>query len=151
MNPDVFLSIAGPNVIHEDFGDEMVVVHLETGRYYSFNQTGAEIWNQVSTGIRIADLMSWAAEKFSGENGRMESEVMSFLDQLKEEELVAESPAPVSPVSHETPSEEKIPFLTPAMEKFTDMQDLLLLDPIHEVDDAGWPHPAEGNDGGKSE
>jgi hypothetical protein len=26
------------------------------------------------------------------------------------------------------------------LEKFTDMHDLLLMDPIHEVSDAGWPH-----------
>ena len=25
------------------------------------------------------------------------------------------------------------------MEKYDDMQELLLLDPIHEVDEAGWP------------
>jgi hypothetical protein len=25
------------------------------------------------------------------------------------------------------------------LQKFTDMQDLLLLDPIHEVDESGWP------------
>jgi hypothetical protein len=25
------------------------------------------------------------------------------------------------------------------LNKYTDMQDLLLLDPIHEVDAAGWP------------
>jgi hypothetical protein len=26
------------------------------------------------------------------------------------------------------------------LQKFTDMQELLLLDPIHEVDERGWPH-----------
>jgi hypothetical protein len=27
------------------------------------------------------------------------------------------------------------------LEVFTDMEDLLLLDPIHDVGDAGWPMP----------
>jgi hypothetical protein len=26
------------------------------------------------------------------------------------------------------------------LHKFTDMQDLLLVDPVHDVGDAGWPH-----------
>jgi len=26
------------------------------------------------------------------------------------------------------------------VEKYTDMQDLVLLDPVHEVDERGWPH-----------
>jgi hypothetical protein len=31
-------------------------------------------------------------------------------------------------------------LLPPALEKFTNMQDILLLDPIHDVSDMGWPH-----------
>ena len=31
-------------------------------------------------------------------------------------------------------------FTNPVLEKFTDMAELLLLDPIHEVDDSGWPN-----------
>ena len=34
----------------------------------------------------------------------------------------------------------RTPFVDPALEKYTDMQDFLLVDPIHEVSDAGWPH-----------
>lgn len=33
-------------------------------------------------------------------------------------------------------------FQPPALESYTDMQDLLLLDPIHEVDEMGWPQKA---------
>jgi hypothetical protein len=33
-------------------------------------------------------------------------------------------------------------FGQPVLEKFTDMADLLLLDPIHEVGEAGWPQRA---------
>ena len=33
-------------------------------------------------------------------------------------------------------------FQKPTFEKYTDMQQLLLLDPIHDVDDTGWPHVA---------
>ena len=28
----------------------------------------------------------------------------------------------------------------PALERFTDMEDLLLLDPVHDVEEMGWPH-----------
>jgi len=34
------------------------------------------------------------------------------------------------------------PFVKPILQKYTDMADLLLLDPIHEVGEQGWPHPA---------
>jgi hypothetical protein len=31
------------------------------------------------------------------------------------------------------------PYSPPKLSAYTDMQELLLLDPVHEVDDAGWP------------
>jgi len=37
-------------------------------------------------------------------------------------------------------SAERPPFTKPELHKFTDMQDLLLFDPIHEVDESGWPN-----------
>jgi hypothetical protein len=36
----------------------------------------------------------------------------------------------------------------PVLNKYTDMQDLLLLDPIHEVDERGWPNSVEAGRGG---
>jgi len=32
------------------------------------------------------------------------------------------------------------PFVAPVLERYEDMQDFLLVDPIHEVDDSGWPN-----------
>ena len=34
---------------------------------------------------------------------------------------------------------ERQPWAAPTLERFTDLQSLLLLDPIHDVDDSGWP------------
>ena len=32
------------------------------------------------------------------------------------------------------------PFEFPRLEKYSDMADLILLDPVHDVDALGWPH-----------
>jgi hypothetical protein len=34
---------------------------------------------------------------------------------------------------------ERPPFTPPVLEVFADMRDLLLLDPIHDVAEVGWP------------
>jgi len=37
-------------------------------------------------------------------------------------------------------------YKAPELDTYEDMQDLILLDPIHEVDESGWPNVAdEGN------
>jgi hypothetical protein len=41
-----------------------------------------------------------------------------------------------------------VSFRAPRLEKHTDMQDLILLDPVHEVDpQRGWPHVPEHSNG----
>lgn len=66
----------------------------------------------------------------------------TFVSKLIDEQLIlaanGEQPA-ASSKGNEQPSPSPVPFEPPVLEKYTDMQDLLLLDPIHEVDDTGWP------------
>lgn len=68
----------------------------------------------------------------------------SFLEELEREGLIAplqheESPpvgAPTTAVST------RATFRVPVLQKFTDMQELILLDPVHEIqEDRGQPHP----------
>ena len=32
-------------------------------------------------------------------------------------------------------------FVAPALTRYTDVKDLLVLDPVHDVDEMGWPTP----------
>ena len=42
------------------------------------------------------------------------------------------------------PEEERLGYVAPTLQKYSDMQDLLLIDPVHEVDETGWPNrPAD--------
>ena len=67
-----------------------------------------------------------------------------FLDELAQETLIVPGPtgesntAPSRPETTEKDTEVR-PFQPPVLQKFRDMQDLLLMDPIHDVDEAGWP------------
>jgi hypothetical protein len=77
--------------------------------------------------------------------------VQRFLDTLSAEGLIesrdgdaaGESVAAAAAGGDENGDRPKAPFAEPALEKHTDMQDLILLDPVHEVDARGWPHAAE--------
>ena len=81
--------------------------------------------------------------------GDLVREKQSYVDriaELQQEDLIvpddAKKPQRIKglDVRIEAGSEtEKPSFEAPILHKYTDMQDLLLLDPIHEVDEAGWP------------
>lgn len=65
--------------------------------------------------------------------------VETLLAELLQENLfVATEAAPdVESSLRGTDGDDRLPFTPLVLEKFTDMADLLLLDPIHDVDDAG--------------
>ena len=81
--------------------------------------------------------------------------VVATVAQINDNDLVvASTPGPVRNSDIATPSAptllvtEKLAYEHPVLQKYTDMEDLLLLDPIHDVDEAGWParkQPVEGS------
>ena len=111
------LAPSRPDVIDEVFGEEAVLVNLRTGRYYALDAAATAIWQAVVAGEPLPE----------GSQG--------FASRLVEEEL-AVSDEPLPPAALPEPG-------GPGMEVFTDMEDILLLDPIHDVDydAAGWPAP----------
>ena len=122
-----------PDVIHETVDGEALIIHTPSGMYFSVEGTGEHIWNALVAG-HTADEIS-AAYPDGGDAAV--TVVARFAQQLADEQLLtsgeqtAEPPA-LTPVAQ--------PFSAPVLQKFTDMQELLLVDPIHEVDpQAGWP------------
>lgn len=140
--------VNGPRVIQEGFDNEIIVVNLDSGRYYCLQDTGAEVWTLLVQGRREADVLGWLTRRYEGDRDAMAAAVASLCDQLCAEALLVvdeQSPAAAAfKAAPDAASENDAvvsprPFVTPALQVFTDMQDLLLLDPIHEVDPAGWP------------
>lgn len=68
--------------------------------------------------------------------------MLRFLGDLAAENLIsaAEGSAPLLAPSDDDGAAE---FPAPRLERYTDMQDLLLLDPIHDVDERGWPNAVD--------
>lgn len=136
--------LSSPNIVSETFDDEAVIVNLENGNYYSFNSIGAEIWDIIKEGAPVGEPISLLKEKYEENHNNIEDDVHRFLNELKQENLIllldnTDAPQGKDDVPENTPAKEKVPFTAPTLQKYTDMQELLLLDPIHEVDDSGWP------------
>jgi hypothetical protein len=78
---------------------------------------------------------------FSGDAAYIESELGRFLGDLVTEGLLVPAAGHAAPALGE-PEPGRPKFTPPVLGKYTDMQELLLQDPVHEVDAAaGWPHP----------
>lgn len=135
-----------PSVISEVIDGETIVLNFESGHYYSFNGSASEIWQHVAAGTSVAAVAECVAQHFAVAPGSIRGEVEGFVRRLEEESLIrrtAGGAAAVPPVPAAASGEQSGTFASPSFEKFTDMEELLLLDPIHEVGDAGWPRKPE--------
>ena len=133
-----------PSVISEVIDGETIVLNFESGHYYSFNPTASEIWLSLAAGHAVAATTDVVARRFGVEPSAIRAAVEDFVRSLEAESLIrraGEGPSPAPPLAADAGTAGT--FAPPAFEKFTDMEELLLLDPIHEVGDSGWPRKPE--------
>jgi hypothetical protein len=136
--------VNGPPVIHQTLDGEVIVVNLDTGTYYSFAGVAAEIWSAVERGLTVEETVAESADRHGTGPGEAEPAVKRFLAELAREELIASANG-TAPFAGQEPeaANGSGSFPEPLLNKYTDMQELLVLDPIHEVDERGWPNTAE--------
>jgi hypothetical protein len=143
--------VNSPRVMHETIEGEVIVIDLSTGSYYSLRSSGAEIWHALERGLPEEEIADALAVRYDGAHAEIAAAVSRLLHELSEEGLIessngtrdAPSPLESSPPAQDDRRRER--FEPPVLEKHTDMQDLILLDPVHEVDARGWPHAQAGS------
>jgi hypothetical protein len=133
----------GPEIVHETVDGEVIAIDLVSGSYYSLAGSGPAIWELLGRGASEAEIGAALAGQFEAGGETIGGAVSTLLAELQENGLivagdeVAGAEAPALPGA-----ETKMPFEAPRLERYNDMKDYFLLDPIHEVDTAGWPRPA---------
>jgi Coenzyme PQQ synthesis protein D (PqqD) len=139
------LRVNSPHVIHETIDGEVIVINLASGNYYSVKGAGADVWEVIesSPGVDKSTIAAAIAARSGRASDDVARDITDFLEALQREELVApaENGATASMPPTNGAGNGSGTFEPPLLEKYTDMQDLVLLDPVHEVDTAGWPHP----------
>lgn len=141
------IKVNSPNIVSETIDGETVIVNLQTGDYYSLLRTATVIWSQIEQGTDRQSLIKDLLQNYSSDSAEedISKAVNQFVEILTKEGLIViekvEKPADQPPNLQTLPNPlTKTQFEWPEIEKFTDMEDLLLLDPIHEADEeTGWP------------
>lgn len=132
-----------PQVIFEMFEDEIVLINLESGNYFSLNKVGAGIWSDIERGLSADEIRDRLAARYAGDPSQMAESLSRLIADLAKEGLIVPraSTDPAAIPADEAPSTGAKPaFEAPILQMYNDMQELLLLDPIHEVDESGWPN-----------
>ena len=132
----------GPEIVHETVDGEVIAIDLSDGSYYSLAGSGPAIWELLGQGVSEADIVAVLVGRFEAEETEIAAAVAALLAQLRENNLIVSEEGTAAEPPTPNGSGEQTPFEPPRLERYNDMKDYFLLDPIHEVDTAGWPRPA---------
>jgi hypothetical protein len=127
--------ILNPRLAADIFDDEYIIANLDTGLYYSIQGVAVSLVQALpfeDPAVPIEKL----ATAFKGSANNVSDELQGIWQQLLQEEIVKE---PIKPVAINEGWVPATNYAAPLFNRYADMQDLLMLDPIHEVDEEGWP------------
>jgi hypothetical protein len=123
--------IRAPQVVHETVDGEVVAIDFTTGSYFSLRGPAEAAWSalQGDAATDLTTVVDAVGTRFADDADA--GHVGAFLDQLVDEGLLER-------VGDATANGQGTGALV--AEKFTDMEELILLDPVHDVSEAGWPN-----------
>ena len=153
MYSDERFALNAPKVIQEAIDGEAIIADLGRGFYYSLDPIGSKVWEALVNGCSPDEITTALAAQFPSERESIEQGIADLLDRLLREELLVqrENAAAVYRAGELLAGISTTAFVAPVLSKYTDMEQLLLLDPIHEVDETGWPNEAGETENGQAE
>jgi hypothetical protein len=139
LDPNVVISINAPIVVSETRDGESIIMHHGTGTFFDSSGSGARIWQWIEQGSTLAAIAVALVACYDTDHAAAFAAAKRFVEVLTMHDLVqfggvaAAAPA----LAMEAAGREPLP--EPVLGVHTDLADMLLLDPIHDVDEAGWP------------
>ena len=123
--------IKSPEVVFDEIDGEYVIVDLASGKYFRIQGESSKLFAWIISGQELQT----SSDSLSS---RIAELIDSTVRTLVDNSIIRESTTQKSAgISEEIMSFELNEFV---IEEFTDLQDIIGLDPIHEVDlNQGWP------------
>lgn len=131
-------------VTHDVFDGEIVALNLAEGKYYSMEGCSSFIWQALDHNFGTLAIINQLEGIQNEALQDVRAQVISFLNLLEKEGLIYE----VTTNANNEPDLRLVTlpgvYSTPELQIFTDMQEVIALDPVHDVSEKGWPIKING-------
>jgi hypothetical protein len=151
IEPSSRLKVPAKGVAADILDDEVVIVNLTTGHYFSTDGAGCEVWQLLAAGIPVGEIADTLRGRYVDGDDDIDTYVDHIVGKVLDMGLMvvddgSDSTPSTAPDATDVlgPASEGVPFVPAMFLGFDDMENLLLLDPVHDVEDKGWPHAAPG-------
>lgn len=130
-------------VLSEILDGEAVIIDLASGRYHAAAGVAATVWGGLICGHALDRIMGDVRRLHTGVPADAETAVQAFIDSVVAAGLAQPAANAGSTSDSRVPAgPEPTPWSEPVLESHDDLADLLLLDPVHDVTELGWPNAA---------
>src|SRR5258708_37116209 len=98
-----------PKVVHETIDGEVVIIHLDTGCYYSLDGVGAAIWNWLDTGPSLGEAADRLGQYYPNNQAEAGATVSHLAAELQTDGLIVPLNQPASAGRNATPPSVLLP------------------------------------------
>lgn len=134
-----YFVINSSHISCEIFDKEAVVVNFITGKYFGITGSGPDIWRIFENPCTVEQLTGLLKSAYTDIKDEQISDVTAFIDSLLKEGLLI-AVDKCEDISINLPVDITGKFLEPVLDVYDDLQELIVLDPVHEIDpERGWP------------
>jgi Coenzyme PQQ synthesis protein D (PqqD) len=130
-------------IVYEVLSAEVIAIDFATGNYYALVHVAKVVWQCLEQGASVEAIAEALFEHRLCRDALKDRDAILqdlnlFVAELTDNHLIEPTdPLPCVQIALAIPPDWN--YDPPQLQKYTDVQSLLLLDPIHEVSEAGWP------------
>lgn len=125
----------------ERLDGETILINFDTGQYFSFQTTSADVLWLVQAGVDPAHWPAVLEGAFAGFmwDDAADAQVQGFLDGLAEVGVIEATDGSGGPAQDLPDDYSRGEWSAPSVYANDDLADLLVIDPIHDASEDGWP------------
>ena len=107
---------------------EAIIINLATGSYYAMNKVGALVWRSIEQHCSVDEITARVADNYEVEPARASRDLLSLVERLIGEGIVRVSDSTAALGASASPVQ-RLPYESPELSAYSDMRDLLAMDP----------------------
>lgn len=127
----------------ERLNGEIIMISFESGDYFSCFGVASDILTLIIQGVSTLQLKEILFKKFGSEF--QTDQVNSFIQECLNENIILPKVNQTSINTMLPDDYDNSKWNVPVLEKFSEYNDLLLIDPIHDSSLEGWPNKLDQN------
>jgi len=129
-------------IAFERLDGEVILVSLASGKYFNFNGTASDVFWLIEQGVPRNQWEVLLSRHFKNSDS-VKHDIDVLVSKLLSARIISQSstdPVSLREIEYELPNDyQRDNWIEPELAEFSDLKDLILVDPVHDTSLEGWP------------